>query len=82
MKGRECSKAFGADVREAAAARQRELPPESVHYRIFFPSSEVLYECISPSSFLHGKLITPERGTSIPISFQRMGESSSSFGDP
>ncbi|KAF8482557.1 CRAL-TRIO domain-containing protein [Russula ochroleuca] len=28
----------------------RHALPESVHYRIFFPSREVLHECISPSS--------------------------------
>jgi hypothetical protein len=33
--------------------------PESVHYRIFFPSREVLHECISPSSLPHGKLYSP-----------------------
>lgn len=30
--------------------------PDSVHYRIFFPSREVLYECISPSSLPQGKI--------------------------
>ncbi|KAF8268605.1 CRAL-TRIO domain-containing protein [Lactarius quietus] len=30
--------------------------PESVHYRIFFPSKETLHECIRPSSLPQGKL--------------------------
>ena len=45
--------------------------PESVHYRIFFPSREALHECISPSSLPQGKaLYSLRRETFRFISFQ------------
>lgn len=56
--------------------------PESVHYRIFFPSREVLHECITPSSLPHGKPYSPRESHFEFLSpFRVRGVSSSSSGD-
>lgn len=58
--------------------------PESVHYRIFFPSREDLYECISPSSLPHGEPFGPRmfRFHSSPFRVWRLSSSAPEGSEP
>ena len=54
--------------------------PNSVHYRIFFPSREVLYECISPSSLPQGKPLSTSETCFHLSPFRLWGTSPSAAG--